>query len=118
MIEPADPVINEMCFLTYPCMHYVTFNGETKMMGGIEIVNLFVSLGKEIPKHFKLYEFDGKFEVDQECYETDPCRHNVTIEGRKYTLDGYRIKELYENRNMPIPDHFKSYTFPSPEPKM
>lgn len=109
MIEPEEPIISNSCFLTYPCMHHVTYKGETKMMGGVEIFNLFASLGKEIPKHFQLYEFDGKFEVSQECYETDPCRHDVTIEGRKYTLDGNAIKELYGNRNLPIPDHFKYY---------
>lgn len=49
------PQVDNECYESDPCRHKVTFMGETKMMDGVDIYNLFKLLDLEIPKHFLPY---------------------------------------------------------------
>jgi len=44
--------IDNTCYETYPCKHWVSFDGKRKMMGALEIMDLLQKYNLEIPVHF------------------------------------------------------------------
>jgi hypothetical protein len=51
--------ISDLCNLTYPCQHYVSFdNGSmnnNKLMSGVDICKLLKKYNIPVPAHFKRY---------------------------------------------------------------
>ncbi len=48
--------IQNLCLLTYPCQHHLTFNGETETWFGTDIYRWFRDNNMDIPEHFTMYE--------------------------------------------------------------
>ena len=51
----GDIFIESTCYQSYPCQHYVTYNGETTQLMADEIINLLRILNYPTPEHFHRY---------------------------------------------------------------
>lgn len=57
-----DFEVGELCFMTLPCMHYVTITKkdgtkrDIKHLCGCVIYRLYRRLNRTVPKHFKNYD--------------------------------------------------------------
>lgn len=47
--------VDNVCFESLPCMHYVTYGGETKLTPGPSIKDLLTKHNRTVPSHFKNY---------------------------------------------------------------
>ena len=47
--------IGDTCYSTFPCKHYVTMNGRSKLIFGTDIVKLCLKNDIPIPQHFVPY---------------------------------------------------------------
>ena len=48
--------------------------------------------------------------VSDSCLESNPCKHDVVVNGKKYEwLTGIEIYKLYVENNMVVPQHFLRY---------
>lgn len=51
------------------------------------------------------------FTVDNTCLETYPCQHNVVLnDGNEKRMNGYEIRNMYVEKGLTVPSHFKEYT--------
>jgi hypothetical protein len=53
--------VDNLCIITNPCHHMVDFYHDNKIidsieMNGNDITDLYISLNKEVPNHFKQYK--------------------------------------------------------------
>ena len=49
-----------------------------------------------------------KINIDDECYETYPCQHEVSIDNApKKLMSGVEIVDLLTRHNQEIPAHFR-----------
>ena len=50
---------------------------------------------------------DFKIEISDECLESDPCQHDVVINGGEpQTMDAEDIEKLLQENNIRVPSHF------------
>ncbi len=114
--------IDNLCYETDPCQHNVTINGKKNLMDAEEICELFIEHGIPISKHFEyakpkhqIQEFDipsddddyGKFKVNSMCYQSYPCKHHVTIDGKTSLMSARQIYKLFIYHDVPVNEHFK-----------
>lgn len=60
---------------------------------------------KDIPN----YEYKD-ITVHFACFESCPCKHYVAVKDKEIgMLSGTQIYKLFQERDYPIPDHFKKY---------
>lgn len=52
----------------------------------------------------------GSMVINNQCYESYPCQHGVTIDGMHMGLwSGAEIAAWIEDRELDVPDHFRCY---------
>jgi hypothetical protein len=47
--------------------------------------------------------------VDDDCHESDPCQHYVSVNGVTKLMDGPEIYKLLRANDVPVNDHFAEY---------
>lgn len=54
MIDPNEVIIENACYETCPCQHYVTYQNKTRRMFSTEIIKLLKELNKLDDKQYKI----------------------------------------------------------------
>ena len=111
--------VNMMCYLTYPCRHYVTLFGETKLMNSEKIYDLFIENNVPVIEHFAYIKKikdnrdfldsvrNGNFDIDEENINIYKTRliHNVIISDANFHEQQKFIDYLVKEKNIPITYH-------------